>query len=125
MGCNDALYNAVVVAENPEAAFIVEGKHLHAVEKQVALFKKDKSDPKLVLPLMRDALTALLKFASGKLSASYNEMISMKPNEHDQLVEKMNHIYLHLHHNDRNELSSLIHHKADKSWFQTISDYFR
>lgn len=121
---NDGLYNAAVVAENPEAAFIVENGRLHAVEKQIAILKKDKSDPKAVLPLMREALQSLLQFASGKLSASYNELISMKPNEQDQLIEKINHIYLHLHHGDRNELSSLIHHKAKKGWFQAVCDYF-
>lgn len=124
MANNDGLYNAAVVAENPDAAFIVENGRLHAVEKRVAALKKDQSDPKNVLPLMRNALQALLQFASGKLSASYNELISMKPNEQDQLIEKINHIYLHLHHNDRNKLSSMIHHKAEKSWFQAISEYF-
>ena len=109
---NDGLFNAAIVAENPEASFIVEGGRLHAVDKQVAALKKDKSDPKVVLPLMREALKALLQFTAGKLAPSYNEMISMKPSEQDQLIEKLNHIYLHLQHQDRNELSSMIHHKS-------------
>lgn len=111
MEFNGNLYNAAVIGENPEAAFIVEGQHLHAVEKHIAEKKKEKSNPKLVLPLMRDALKALVKFAEGKVSTTFTEMISLKPNEQDQIVEKIEHIYKHLPHHDRNELSSLIHHK--------------
>jgi len=112
---NADLFNAAVIGENPEASFIVDGNHLHAVEQHIAALKKDKSNPKVVLPLMRKALEALLKFAKGKVPAQFTDVdqkgISLKPNEQDQLIEKIVSIYTHLHHNDRNSLSSMIHHK--------------
>jgi hypothetical protein len=110
------LFNAAVIGENPDEAFIAEGKQLHAVEQHVAELKKEKSDPKVVLPLMREALKALLTFAEGKVPAAYTDQstkaISLKPSEHEQLVEKILTLYTHLPHHDRNELSSLIHHKS-------------
>lgn len=111
MDLNGKLFNAVVIAENPDAAFIAEGNRLHAVEQHVADLKKDKSDPKIVLPLMRDALTALNQFAEGKVPQHFIEMVSLKSKERDQLIEKIESIYAHLSHHDRNELSTLIHHK--------------
>lgn len=119
MNSTDNLYNAAVIGENAEMAFIVEGKHLHAVEKHVADLKKDKSNPKVVVPLIRDALKALMVYAEGKVPPSFIKdtdlkTVSLKPNEQEQLIEKIFNIYTHLHHQDRNYLSSLIHHKAAK-----------
>lgn len=112
MEFNDNLYNAAVIGENPEAAFIVEGKHLHAVDDQIALIKKDKHDPKLTVPLMRDAWKVLLKYAEGRVPKHFIEdVVSLRPKEEDQLIEKIAHLYSHLPHHARNELSSLIHHK--------------
>lgn len=111
MDYNKDLYNAAVIGENPESAFLVEDGHLHAVEQHVASLKKDKSNPELVLPLMRNALNALLSYAKGKVSSTTTDMISLKPNEQNQLIEKIFAIYTHLPHHDRNELSSMIHHK--------------
>jgi hypothetical protein len=117
MKLNENLYNAAVIGENAESAdvaFIVEGKRLHAVEKSVAELEKEKSNPKLVLNLLRDAYTELQKFASGKAPQKFIDFISLKAEEYDQLLEKIANIYFHLPHSDRNELSSLIHHKATK-----------
>jgi hypothetical protein len=112
---NGNLFNAAEVGENPETAFIAEGKRLHAVEPSVADQKKDKSDPKQVLPLMREALKALIQYAQGKVESHFLEidwkMIQGKPDEQAQLVHKISNIYSHLPHQDRNELSSLIHHR--------------
>lgn len=109
------LYNAAVIGENATAAFIVEGNHLHAVEVHIAELQKEKSNPKLVLPLMRKALKALQKFADrrGTRPAANEDLksVSLKPNELEQLVDKITHAYNQLPHQDRNELSSLIHHK--------------
>jgi hypothetical protein len=65
---------------------------------------------------MRDALKDLLTFSKRN---SYDpaidrglKEISLKPNERDQLIEKIQEIYVHLPHKDRNQLSSLIHHKG-------------
>lgn len=113
------LFNAAEVGENPETAFIVEGKHLHAVEQRVADQKKDKSDPKLVLPLMRDALKALIQHAQGKVASHFLEvdwkMMQNKSDEQAQLIHHIYNIYSHLPHHDRNELSSLVHHKQASS----------
>ena len=116
MAFNQNLFNAAVIGENPQAAFIADGKRLHAVEQHIADLKKDQSKLEIILPLMRDALNALLEFSKEKLPRSFTEFdqksISLQPNEKDQLIEKIVNIYTHLHHHDRNELSSLIHHKA-------------
>ena len=116
---NEHLFNAAEVGENPETAFIVEGKRLHAVEQSVADQKKDKSDPKQVLPLMRDALKALIQYSQGKVESHFLEvdwkMIQGKQDEQMQLAHKIYSIYSHLPHHDRNELSSLIHHKQANS----------
>jgi hypothetical protein len=111
----DSLFNAAEVGENPDTAFLVEGKRLHAVEQSVADQKKDKSDPTLVLPLMREALKALIQFSQGNVESHFLEidwkMMQGKPDEQAQLIHKIHNIYTHLPHHDRNELSSLIHHK--------------
>lgn len=116
---NEHLFNAAEIGENPDTAFIIEGKRLHAVEKSVADQKKDKSDPKLVLPLIRDSLKALIQYAQGKVESHFLEidwkMIQGKPDEQAQLIHKIHNIYSHLPHHDRNELSSLVHHKAASS----------
>ena len=116
---NENLFNAAEVGENPKTAFIAEGKRLHAVEKSVADQKKDKSDPKQVLPLMREALKALIQYAQGKVESHFLEVdwktIQDKPDEVEQLVRKTCTIYTHLPHHDRLELSSLIHHKQAAS----------
>lgn len=115
MNHDENLFNAVMIAENPESAFLVEGNRLHAVEQHIAERKKEKSNPNLVLPLMRNALQALVKYTQDNVSPSSGEVIvSLQANEHDQLVEKIKHIFDHLPKHIRNDLSSLIHHKAFK-----------
>lgn len=116
---NENLFNAAVVGENPDTAFIVEGNHLHAVEQRIADQKKEQSSPQKVVPLMREALKALIKFAEGKVEAHFLEIdwsgISNQPTEQEQLVHKIENIFTHLPHHDRNYLSSLIHHKQGTS----------
>ena len=115
MDKNEHLYNAVVIGENPDAAFIVEGKHLHAVEEHVAKLEKEKSDPKRVLPLMRDALKALIKFSENKVEPHFLEVdwngIAGKSHEQLDIIKCVHSIFSHLPHHERNDLSSLIHHK--------------
>lgn len=112
MAFNGNLFNATVVGENPDAAFVAENGKLHAVEQHVADLKKEKSDAKVVLPLMREALNALVQFAEERVMPTHIlEMISLKANEREQLIDKIVAIYQHLSHHDRQELSSLIHHK--------------
>jgi hypothetical protein len=112
---NHNLCNAAEVGENPETAFIAENSHLHAVEQSVADQKKDKSDPKKILPLIREALKALIQYAQGKVESHFLEIdwkqIEGKADEQAQLVHKIHNIYSHLHHHDRNELSTLVHHR--------------
>src|SRR5690242_1853140 len=118
MEFNVHLYNAAVIGENgnnPDVAFIVDGKQLHAVEQFIADQKKDKSTPALVLPLMREAMKSLLQFSQRNVPAAKADVgqkgISLKEDEREQLIEKIINIYVHLSHQDRNDLSSLIHHK--------------
>lgn len=112
MEFNDQLYNAAVVGENPEAVFIVEGKHLHAVDERIAHQKKEQSKPELIVPLLNEAWKYLLKYAEGRVPAHQVEnVVSLKSKEEEQLIEKIAHLYSHLPHHARNELSSLIHHK--------------
>ena len=114
MESNTHLYNAVVIAENAQSAFLAEGSRLHAVEEHVAARKKDQSSPQATLPLMRNAFQALMQFAQGKVPPAFTsaeKTVSLKPNEQEQLVEKIVNIYTHLPHNDRIALSSMIHHK--------------
>jgi hypothetical protein len=119
METNDNLFNAAEIGENPDTEFVVEGKHLHAVDAKVAHERKDKSDPKIVLPLIREALKALIKYAQGKVEAHFLDVdlkqFDGKPDEEAQLRHKIEHIFSHLHHHDRNELSSLIHHGKSNS----------
>jgi hypothetical protein len=116
---NANLFNATVIGENPETAFVVEGNHLHAVEQSVADQKKDENNPKAVIPLMKEALKALVKFCQGKVEKHFLDVdwdaISDQPDEQEQLVLKIHSIFSHLSHHDRNELSSLIHHKQTTS----------
>lgn len=118
MESNDNLFNAAIVGENPDTAFLAEGNRLHAVEKSVAESKKDKSDPKKVVPLIRNALKALIVYAGGKVEGHFLEVdwkaLNDKPNEQALLVLKLHQIYSHLPHHDHNELCSLIHHKAGR-----------
>ena len=68
---NNDLFNAAVVGENPDTAFIVEGNRLHAVEKRIAEQRKDKSDPKKVIPLLRSALKTLIGYSEGKVEGHF------------------------------------------------------
>lgn len=118
MANNDNLFNAAIVGENPDTAFLVEGNRLHAVEKSIADLRKDKSSPQLVIPMIRNALKALIVFAAGKVENHFLEVdwkaFTDKSNEQALLVLKIGQIYSHLPHHDHNELSSMIHHKAAK-----------
>lgn len=111
---NMNLFNAAIVGENPEAGFLVEGKRLHATDPQVASLKKDKSKPELIIPLMQEALKDLVKFAQGKVPPHFLEIdwnaFTGKANEQEQLIAKIEQIYTHLPHVERNKLSTLIHH---------------
>jgi hypothetical protein len=119
MEMNDNIFNAAEIGENPATEFIAEGKRLHAVEARVAHEQKDKSDPKIVLPLIREALIALIQYAQGKVESHFLDVdlkqFDGKPDEEVQLRGKIEHIFSHLHHHDRNELSSLIHHRKSNS----------
>ncbi len=112
---NENLFNAAIIGENHESVFLVEGNHLHAVEKMIAERQKDKNDPKKVLPLIRKAVQELISYANGKVEQHFLEVdwksFQDKPDEHEKLVSIIEHIFRHLPHHDRNELSSLIHHK--------------
>lgn len=112
---NHDLYNAAEIGENPDTAFVVEQNHLHAVEQRVADQQKDKSDPQLILPLMRKAFKALIQYAQGKVESHFLEFdekaIEGKSDEQAQLMHRIYNIYSHLSHHDRSELSSLVHHK--------------
>ncbi len=112
------LFNAAVVGENPDAAFFVEGEHLHAADARVVSLKKEKSKPELTLPLLRNALKALIKFAEGKVENHFLEVdwkgIAGK-DEQPALISKIDHIYSHLPHQERKQLSSLIHHSKSMS----------
>ncbi len=114
---NVNLFNATVIGENPETAFIIlEGNRLHAVEQSVAGLKRDESDPKQILILMRNGLKALVEFAQGKVEPHFLDIewddLSSQGNEQVHLISKIRNIFSHLPHHLRNELSALIHHKA-------------
>lgn len=119
MANNIHLCNAAIIGENPETAFIAEGDHLHAVELRVAEQKKDQSDPEVVIPLMKNALKALINYCEGKVEPHFLEVdwsaLSDESDEQLELIRKIHNIYAHLPHHDRNELSSLIHHKQVSS----------
>lgn len=116
---NDNLFNAAMIGENSSMSFILEGKRLHAVEHSIAEQKLDKSNPKLITPFFRDALKALIQFASGKVESHFLEidwkLIQGKGDEHTKIAHFIHNIYTHLPHHDRNELSTLIHHKQTGS----------
>lgn len=111
------LINAAIIGENIEASFFIEeNNRLHAVDMRVASLKKEECNPESIIPLMRDALKALVKFAEGKVPPHLTRIdwkaFSGKTNEQQELISHIEQIYSHLHHQDRNNLSSLIHHKA-------------
>jgi len=116
---NDGLFNATEMGENPDTNFIVEGNHLHAIDQNIADYQKNKCDPKQVLTLMREALKALIQYAKGKVEPHFLEIdwktIEGKSDEQKQLMHKVHNIYTHLPHHDRNELSTLVHHKKAPS----------
>lgn len=107
------LTNAVIVAENPESSFIIENRHLHAVEERVAALKK--SNPNEILQMLRDGLKALIKFSDGKVEHHFLEIdwdaLSHNKNEKEELIKKIENIYTHLPNHDRIELYSHVHHK--------------
>lgn len=106
------LRNAAVIGENPDQAFIIEDKKLHAVEMRIAEAKKDKSRPDQILALT-EALKTLIKFSEGKVEPHFLEFDWKIPSEKDEqkiLVSKILHIYSHLPHHEKNKLISLIHH---------------
>lgn len=117
---NDLLFNAAMIGENHEASFVLDGvkkNRLHAVDKTIADQRSDSSNPKLLIPCFRDALKALIKLASGKVESHFLEvdwkLIQGKPDEQQQITHIIHNIYTHLPHHDRNELSTLIHHKQN------------
>ncbi|WP_068469274.1 hypothetical protein [Candidatus Protochlamydia phocaeensis] len=110
------LFNATVIAENPDSSFIIlEGDRLHAVEPSVANFRKEHIDQEHVVSLMCDGLKALIEFAQGKAEAHFLEVdwdaLASRDDEQAILINKIHHIFSHLPHHFRNDLSSLIHHK--------------
>jgi hypothetical protein len=108
---NVPLYNATVVGENPEASFIIEGERLHALEPRVASLRSDSSTPGHVLSALREALRELVQFSEGKVPPHFvNIDWSSVSDDPASLISKIHQIYYHLPHQDRNHLSSLIHH---------------
>lgn len=103
------LANAAVVAENPDTAFVVEGKRLHAVDERVADLKKENANPDQIISLMQEALQALVEFAQDKVESHFLD-IDQPIQDQPQLIAKIEQIYTHLPHLDRQKLSSLIHH---------------
>lgn len=114
MSDNINLENAVEIAENAETAFIVEGKRLHAVDPRVANLKKEKCKPEQLMPMMFEALNALIVFAEGKVPPHFIEIAKKvaaeKTSSQLAVVSGVLQIYSHLHHQDRNKLSGLVHH---------------
>lgn len=108
------LDNAVVIAENPETAFIVESNRLHAVDQRVSEQREDHN-PEHILPLMKKALQALINYAEHKVPPHFVEMgkelVNQSKADESEFVEKIRQIYSHLPRHARNELSSLVHHK--------------
>lgn len=113
-----SLFNAVVIGENPESAFFIEGDKLHAIDDKVAALKREKSSSERLLPLMRDALKSLIKVAKGKVAPHLIDLdiknLEGHPNEQSELSVRIETIYRQLPHQERNKLSSLIHHAQKK-----------
>lgn len=109
MAVNINLRNAAVLCENPDVAMLAEGDHLHAVDPSVAQLKKDQCSPSKVLPLMQKAHSELVKFAHGTIDPQILEAVSLKPNEMDQIKEKIRNIYAHFPKHIKNQLCSMIH----------------
>ena len=80
----------------------------------VANHRQKQSDPKVVLPVMIDALQALVDFATGKVESHFLDIDFNYLIEADEKVtiDKVIHIYRHLPHSARNELSSCVHCKS-------------
>lgn len=116
MANNQSLFNAAVIGENPDASFIVEGNRLHAVEASIAKQKTEQSNPAKLLPLIQQALESLINYGQGKVEPHFLEMeedsFENDADEEAHLIHQIHSIFSHLPHHDRNELSSLIHHKA-------------
>lgn len=112
---NINLANAAIVGENPETAFVVNGTLLHAVDSNVADFEKDNSDPEQVVPLLRNALQALIEFADRKVPPHFIEMgeqlIMDESDDKNELINKIEQIFTHLPRHERQHLSSMIHHR--------------
>jgi hypothetical protein len=107
------LFNAAVIGENPEEAFVVLDGHLHAVDRRVAALKAEKSDPAKVLPLVRGALKALIEFAGETVEPHFlNVDWNVTSNNQQMLISKLTNIYMHLPRYERNKLVSMIHHAA-------------
>ncbi len=112
---NIALFNAAMIGENPDSAFIIEDNYLHAVDPSIANRQKEKCDPKKIISSMRNALKAIIHFSSGIVESHFLEidwkMLEGKQNEEQEIRHKILNIYSHLPHHYRNELSTFIHHK--------------
>lgn len=108
------LFNAAVVGENPDSTFIIMDGKLHAIDKRVADLRKNKSDPAQIVKLMTDALKALISFSKDHVEPHFLEVdwnsFNKRPNVQEAIISKINHIYHHLPHCERNKLTSLIHH---------------
>jgi hypothetical protein len=111
-----SLTNAVVVAENSGAAFMAEGPKIHAIDQVIATHRKEKSDPKVVVPLMVDALLALVEFAQGRVESHFLDIDvnSLSKSDMKKVISKLLQVYSHLHHHDRNELSAMVHIAAKR-----------
>lgn len=115
MEYNKELYNAVIIAENPEMGFLIKDGLLHPVEPSVAHLKKEDHSSAL-LPIMRKALDKLSNYAKDKVEPHFvdsEKNLSLKPEEKNQIIEKIGNIYHHLPRHFRNDLSSLVHHKQN------------
>jgi hypothetical protein len=107
------LFNASVIGENPEEVFVVMDGRLHAVDRRVATLKAEKSDPAKVLPLVRDALKALIEFAGETVEPHFlNVDWNVVSNNQPMLISKLTNIYMHLPRKERNQLVAMIHHAA-------------
>jgi hypothetical protein len=119
------LGNAAVVGENPEATFIIEENNmLHAVDPGVANLKGKNSSTEII-PILKESLQSLLEFSQGKISPELIEagqkILNEKESTLETVISQIEHIYQHLPHHDRNELSSLIHHSEQSPFKKLLS----
>lgn len=116
---NTNLANAAVMGENPDSGFIVEGKRLHAVERSVAALKNQNNTLGELISIMREALKALIIYADGKVEPHFLEIaqntLEREGENPSELMTKLEQIYRHLPHHDRNDLNSMIHHPQKSS----------